>query len=94
MLTFITLSNTIKNSLPKVSYTKFVDVWLFICTTFIFLSLVEFAFVNTIHRRRCGEGDRRTCSVTETKFRAHCMFKANFLQELNTLFIFIFLFFV
>ena len=52
MLTFITLSNTIKNSLPKVSYTKFVDVWLFICTTFIFLSLVEFAFVNTIHRRR------------------------------------------
>ncbi|XP_037080118.1 pH-sensitive chloride channel 2-like [Pollicipes pollicipes] len=52
MLTFITLSNSIKNSLPKVSYTKFVDIWLFICTTFIFLSLVEFAFVNTIHRRR------------------------------------------
>ncbi|XP_066900758.1 pH-sensitive chloride channel 2 isoform X2 [Halyomorpha halys] len=52
MLTFITLSRNIGSSLPKVSYIKATEIWFIVCTGFIFGSLVEFAFVNTIWRRR------------------------------------------
>ncbi|KAI5706031.1 hypothetical protein M8J75_004220 [Diaphorina citri] len=52
MLTFITLSRNTGSSLPKVSYIKATEIWFIVCTGFIFGSLVEFAFVNTIWRRR------------------------------------------
>lgn len=52
MLTFITLSRNIGSSLPKVSYIKATEIWFIVCTGFIFGSLVEFAFVNTIWRRK------------------------------------------
>ena len=51
MLTFITLSRNIGDELPKLSYLKAVEIWFFVCIAFIFLSLVEFAFVNIIYRR-------------------------------------------
>lgn len=38
--------------MPKVSYIKVSEVWFLGCTLFIFGSLVEFAFVNTIWRRK------------------------------------------
>lgn len=52
MLTFITLATAQSKSLPKVSYIKVSEVWFLGCTGFIFSSLVEFAFVNTIWRRK------------------------------------------
>lgn len=52
MLSFITLASSQFNHLPKVSYIKISEVWFFGCTLFIFGSLVEFAFVNTIWRRK------------------------------------------
>ncbi|XP_050432889.1 pH-sensitive chloride channel 2-like isoform X2 [Adelges cooleyi] len=52
MLTFITLSRNTGSSLPKVSYIKATEIWFIVCTMFIFGSLVEFAFVNTIWRRK------------------------------------------
>lgn len=52
MLTFITLSRNIGSSLPKVSYIKATEIWFIVCTGFIFGSLVEFAFVNIIYRRK------------------------------------------
>lgn len=51
MLSFITLASAQENNLPKVSYIKVSEVWFLGCTCFIFGSLVEFAFVNTIWRR-------------------------------------------
>ena len=36
----------------KVNYVKFIDIWFLSCTCFIFLSLLEFAVVNTIWRRK------------------------------------------
>ncbi|XP_075155662.1 pH-sensitive chloride channel 2-like [Haematobia irritans] len=51
MLSFITLASSQENNLPKVSYIKVSEVWFLGCTVFIFGSLVEFAFVNTIWRR-------------------------------------------
>ncbi|KDR22567.1 Gamma-aminobutyric acid receptor subunit beta-4, partial [Zootermopsis nevadensis] len=52
MLTFITLSSQTGSAMPKVSYIMANEVWFIACTTFIIGSLVEFAFVNTIWRRR------------------------------------------
>lgn len=39
-------------TLPKVSYIKVSEVWFLGCTIFIFGSMVEFAFVNSIWRRK------------------------------------------
>ncbi|KAL7043638.1 hypothetical protein ACKWTF_001605 [Chironomus riparius] len=52
MLAFITLSSAQNKILPKVSYIKALEIWSMACTAFIFMSLVEFAFVNVIWRRR------------------------------------------
>lgn len=52
MLTFITLASGQAKTLPKVSYIKASEIWFLGCTFFIFGSLVEFAFVNTIWRRK------------------------------------------
>lgn len=52
MLSFMTLSSSQSKTLPKVSYIKASEVWFIGCTFFIFGSLVEFAFVNTIWRRK------------------------------------------
>lgn len=52
MLSFITLSSSQSKTLPKVSYIKVSEVWFLGCTFFIFGTLVEFAFVNTIWRRK------------------------------------------
>jgi len=52
MLSFITLSSSQSKNLPKVSYIKVSEVWFLGCTIFIFGSMVEFAFVNTIWRRK------------------------------------------
>jgi hypothetical protein len=52
MLTFITLASSQTRTLPKVSYIKASEIWFLGCTLFIFGSLVEFAFVNLLWRRR------------------------------------------
>ncbi|KAH8287128.1 hypothetical protein KR054_003673 [Drosophila jambulina] len=52
LLTFITLASAQGKTLPKVSYIKVSEVWFLGCTIFIFGSMVEFAFVNTIWRRK------------------------------------------
>ncbi len=50
-LTFVTLTHsTGSDELPKVNYVTYIDIWFLVCTVFIFASLMEFAFVNTISR--------------------------------------------
>lgn len=54
ILTVLTMTNmkTIAvSSLPKVSYIKAIDVWMAICLSFVFASLLEFAIVNAFARR-------------------------------------------
>ncbi|KAJ8929816.1 hypothetical protein NQ314_017413 [Rhamnusium bicolor] len=52
MLSFITLNGGLSKNLPKVSYIKASEIWFLGCSTFIFCSMAEFAFVNVIWRRR------------------------------------------
>ncbi|XP_075231599.1 pH-sensitive chloride channel 2-like isoform X2 [Lycorma delicatula] len=51
MLTFILLTSKTNSCSALGLHFKTNDVWFFGCTAFIFLSFVEFAFVNTIHRQ-------------------------------------------
>ncbi|XP_022176552.1 glycine receptor subunit alpha-4-like isoform X2 [Myzus persicae] len=53
MLTYFQLGVDTGSKLPNVSYIRSNDLWFIVCTAFIFLSLAEFAFVNTIWRYGC-----------------------------------------
>ena len=49
-LTYINLHKNINDNVSRVHYIKYIDIWFLVSTFFIFLSLVEFAIVNSIQR--------------------------------------------
>ena len=51
VLTITTLSSSSRSSLPKVSYIKALDIWMFTCLIFVFTALLEYAIVNFLSRR-------------------------------------------
>ncbi|ESO89505.1 hypothetical protein LOTGIDRAFT_125321 [Lottia gigantea] len=51
VLTMTTQSSGVNASLPRVSYTKAIDIWMSTCLLFVFAALLEFAIVNFISRR-------------------------------------------
>ncbi|XP_076447087.1 glycine receptor subunit alpha-2-like isoform X2 [Babylonia areolata] len=52
VLTMTTQSTGARSSLPRVSYVKAIDVWMSTCLFFVFASLLEFAYINVLARRR------------------------------------------
>lgn len=84
MLTFITLATAQGKTLPKVSYIKVSEVWFLGCCFFIFGTLVEFAFVNTIWRRK---NNIELKKVNETKQIEQSTMKCD---EINIFFLFFF----
>ncbi|KAF2366080.1 Neurotransmitter-gated ion-channel [Trinorchestia longiramus] len=52
LLTLTTLSSGVRQSLPKVSYIKAVDVWLGMCMIMIFGVLIEFTAVNSLANKK------------------------------------------
>ncbi|ESO83382.1 hypothetical protein LOTGIDRAFT_53634, partial [Lottia gigantea] len=51
VLTMTTQSTGVNNALPRVSYTKAIDVWMSTCLVFVFSALLEFAVVNVLSRK-------------------------------------------
>ncbi|XP_037941634.1 pH-sensitive chloride channel 2-like [Teleopsis dalmanni] len=52
LLTFITLTSSMQSSQLKTKYLSLFEIWFVVCTLFIVSGLVEFAFSNTVFRRR------------------------------------------
>lgn len=52
VLTTTTMSGGARESLPRVSYIKAIDVWMIMCLVFVFASLIEYAVVNVVARRQ------------------------------------------
>jgi len=52
VLATTTMSGGARESLPRVSYIKAIDIWMIICLIFVFASLIEYAVVNVVSRRR------------------------------------------
>lgn len=56
VLTMVTQSSGVNASLPRVSYTKAIDVWMATCLFFVFAALLEFAVANVISRKDMNRG--------------------------------------
>ena len=50
VLTMATQLSGSKSSIPQVHYPKAIDIWMSMCMLFVFVSLVEYAFVNALSR--------------------------------------------
>jgi len=69
LLTVLTTTTTTigaQESLPRVSYIKAIDVWMIVCLTFVFTSLIEYALVNVLARRPARPASRP--NDTDVKF--------------------------
>lgn len=51
VLTMTTQSSGIRNSLPRVSYIKAIDIWMALGLLFVFAALLEYAFINIQTRK-------------------------------------------
>lgn len=51
VLTMTTQSSGVNASLPRVSYTKAIDIWMSTCLLFVFSALIEFAVANVLSRK-------------------------------------------
>uniref|UniRef100_A0A914E1B4 Uncharacterized protein n=1 Tax=Acrobeloides nanus TaxID=290746 RepID=A0A914E1B4_9BILA len=58
LLTMATQASTVNNRLPPVSYIKAIDVWIGMCTCFLFGALIEFAIVTFLYNRQVARSKR------------------------------------
>lgn len=62
VLTMTTINTHLRETLPKIPYVKAIDMYLMGCFVFVFLALLEYAFVNYIF---FGQGPQRQKKAAE-----------------------------
>lgn len=67
MLTMTTINTHLRETLPKIPYVKAIDMYLMGCFVFVFLALLEYAFVNYIF---FGRGPQRQKKLAEKTAKA------------------------
>lgn len=94
VLTMITISNSARAPLPKVSYTKAIDWFLLMCLVFVFGALMEYAVVNFYackykkrkpqkrRNKKCQEHESR-CDETATEDEKEPWFNGNATHNTN-----------
>uniref|UniRef100_H9GK80 Gamma-aminobutyric acid type A receptor beta4 subunit n=1 Tax=Anolis carolinensis TaxID=28377 RepID=H9GK80_ANOCA len=68
VLTMTTINTHLRETLPKIPYVKAIDVYLMGCFVFVFLALLEYAFVNYIF---FGRGPRQQKKQSERILKAN-----------------------
>ena len=69
VLTTTTMSGSARESLPKVSYIKAIDIWMIMCLVFVFASLIEYAFVNVVARRQIKPSPAAAAAAARRAYR-------------------------
>ncbi|KAF7253198.1 Gamma-aminobutyric acid receptor subunit beta-3 [Varanus komodoensis] len=67
VLTMTTINTHLRETLPKIPYVKAIDMYLMGCFVFVFLALLEYAFVNYIF---FGKGPQRQKKLAEKTAKA------------------------
>lgn len=68
VLTMTTINTHLRETLPKIPYVKAIDVYLMGCFVFVFLALLEYAFVNYVF---FGRGPQQQKKVNERLNKAN-----------------------
>lgn len=68
VLTMTTINTHLRETLPKIPYVKAIDMYLMGCFVFVFLALLEYAFVNYIF---FGKGPQRQKKLAEKTAKAN-----------------------
>lgn len=68
VLTMTTINTHLRETLPKIPYVKAIDMYLMGCFVFVFLALLEYAFVNYIF---FGRGPRMQKKLAERAQKAN-----------------------
>ncbi|XP_035181067.1 gamma-aminobutyric acid receptor subunit beta-1 isoform X2 [Oxyura jamaicensis] len=64
VLTMTTISTHLRETLPKIPYVKAIDIYLMGCFVFVFLALLEYAFVNYIFFGKGPQRQKKTADRT------------------------------
>ena len=71
VLTTTTMSGGARESLPRVSYIKAIDVWMIMCLVFVFASLIEYAVVNVTARHQPAKSSVNRVPPLNTSPNSH-----------------------
>ncbi len=50
LLTLTAMFGAVRSNVPKLSYVTLLDVWMFVCIVFVFLVIIHFVMVISLHR--------------------------------------------
>ena len=51
LLVLTAMFGSTRGSVPKVSYSTYLDIWMVTCIIFVFVSLIEFTVVHSLYRK-------------------------------------------